>query len=392
MQIKKIIIDRANRLYQMPPDLMAFARTDKARTFLKRADLIDLATFRWPIQFDDNLSLSPESLQPAGSQRIAELKEELATWLAKQCHCNVNSDREIFVGGGISTLLHQIAMSYIDPGDVAFVPGLCIPTYRRVVNACNGEPIGYSVSSKSDWMPSFERLNTRLGRVARLLFLNSPHNPTGAELSQKDFAELAWLAGRENILIVNDAAYAGVSTRTPVSLLSVRGGTRVGVELHSFSYLFGLPPLPFGFAVGNREVLAGMALTRKLARVHIPGYWVDAALEAIRSFPNDNLRELRTSISRTSAEATGLLDTMQLESVGSGSVPYIWAKINKRAMSVNTARQYFKRHRVLMIPGSGFGETGEGYLRLCLTAGEGAFSEAAKRVSKRMTLRRKGTR
>ncbi len=392
MQIKKIIIDRANRLYQMPPDLMAFARTDKTRTFLKRADLIDLATFRWPVQFDENLSLNPESLQPATGKRIAELKEELAAWISKHCQCKAISDKEIFIGGGISTLLHQIAMSYIDPGDVAFVPGLGIPTYRRVVNACNGEPIVYSISTKSDWMPNFERLNTRLGRVARLLFLNSPHNPTGTELSEKDFNELAWLAGRENILIINDAAYAGVSTRTPISLLSVRGGTRVGVEMHSFSYRFGLPPLPFGFAVGNREVLAGMALTRELARVHIPDYWVDIALEAIRSFPNANLRQLRTTLSRASAEATGLLDVMQLESAGSGSVPYIWARINRRTMSVNTARQYFKRHRVLMIPGSGFGENGEGYLRLCLTAGPEAFAEATKRVSKRMTLRRKGTR
>ncbi len=386
MLIKKVLIDKANRLYKLPPEILAFVQTDRSRTLIRRADLIDLASFRWPVTFDEFPLPDAKGLQLATRGQLANLKEEIVSWLGKRCPAKLTADKDVFVGGSVTALIHQIALAYVDNGDVAFVPELGLPLYRAAVTACNGEPIGYTVSAKYDWLPQFDRLTTDLGRVARLMFLNSPHNPTGAELGEKEMTEVAWLAGRENILLVNDAAYAGIPQRPPVSLLSVRGGKKVGVEVYSFSYQFGLPPLPFGFVVGNREAIAGLHRTAQLLPTHIPAFYVNLAIQAIRHFPTENLRRVRSLFTHTAAEAAGMLDQLHAESAGFTTVPYLWTQTEKRIATASIARQLFKRYRILVAPGSAFGENGESYLRFSLTAGAEDYKTAAGRIKRRALI------
>ncbi|MBU0984831.1 MAG: pyridoxal phosphate-dependent aminotransferase [candidate division Zixibacteria bacterium] len=385
--IKKVLIDRANRLYQMPPDLLTFAGSSEDRTFLRRADLLDLARFTWPLPCTSDHNITPESAMPASSAEIAELKNLVTDWFQNYHQTRISPEKEIFIGGGISSLVFLLSLAFLDRGDVAFVPGLGIPLYRSAVTASNAEPIGYEISAKNSWMPLFDRLSSRLGGVARLLFLNSPHNPTGAEFDEKSFAELIWLAGRENIMLVNDAAYASVASRKPVSLMAVRGGKRVGIELHSFSYSFGLPRLPFGFAVGSRDVISGIEQASRLLPSAIPKYFVDMASRAVRQFPNADLKKVRDQINRTRAAASTFLDKADLELNGYPTTPFAWAGIARRGLSVRMARQLFRRHRTLIIPGASFGETGEGFVRLCLCAGPEKFQQATERLSKRRLVR-----
>jgi aspartate/methionine/tyrosine aminotransferase len=389
MLVKKLVIDKANRQHLMPPDILAFARTDKSSNLLRRADLIDLASFRWPVSCGEDQLAAAQALAPATREQIASLKQELAAWLTARFQTRLSPEKEIFIGGGVSALMHQLALAYVDAGEVAFVPSLGLPLYRQAVRLANGEPVGYEISSKSDWLPRFDRLKTRLGRVARLLFVNSPHDPTGAELSEKAMAELAWLAGKENVLIVNDATYAGLAPHQPASILSVSGGTHIGVEVHSFSTLFGLPLLPFGFVVGNRDVINGLKPIARAMTPPVPAFQVDMAMQAIRQSPKPELHRLRSMIDRTRGEAEHVLNQLQLDPVGYAGAPYVWAKISKRTVSVDLARQLYRRHRILVAPGPSFGEHGEGYIRLCLLAGPEAFAQAAERLKKR-GLRRKG--
>jgi LL-diaminopimelate aminotransferase len=388
MLVKKLVIDKANRQHLMPPDILEFTRTEKSSSLLRRADLVDLASFRWPVSGTEDQLTAAEALTPATRDQIALLKQELATWLTARYQTRLSPEKEIFIGGGVPQLMHQLALAYVDAGEVAFVPSLGIPLYRQAVRLANGEPIGYEISSKSDWMPRFDRLKTRLGRVARLLFINSPHNPTGAELSEKAISELAWLAGKENILIVNDATYAGLAPQQPASILSVAGGIHIAVEVHSFSTLLGLPLLPFGFVVGNRNVINGLKPIAKAMTPPVPAFQVELARQAIRQSPGPELRRLRSMIDRTRGEADIVANLLRLEPVGYPGTPYVWAKINRRIVAVDLARQLYRRHRILIAPGPSFGEHGEEHVRLSLLAGPEAFAQAAERLKKRVLSRR----
>jgi len=388
MPVKKVIIDRANRIYQMPPGLLAFVKTEKKLHLLKRPELIDLASFAWPIPYEEDQIPDAEGLRPASRERLNRLKEEVVDWMANCHHVKLVADKEVFIGGRISKLLHNLALAYVDNGDVAFVPDIAVPHYRQVVTACGGEPIGYSVSARNDWHPVFDRVQTRLGRVARVLFLNSPHNPTGATLNEKEMADLAWLASRENILVINDAAYQGIPDRTPTSFLSGQVGKKVGIEIYSFAYQFGLPPIPFGFVVGNRDIINGLKAVDSLVPSFVPDYYVTMALQAVRQFPSATLRSQRNELRQTLAEAQKLLERLSLEKTGFDTTPFLWAKIEKRSNSIGASRILFKRKRIFTVPGSGFGESGRGYLRFSLTAGRKAYIDAARRIKQKTRLLR----
>lgn len=386
MIIKKTIIDKANRLYQLPPEILSFLRTQKQPSLLRRKDQLDLATFNWPIEFDVDAISSSESFKPAAQSKIDELKEELAGWFNVVHKAKLNPKREIFVGGSISDIMLALMLAFVDNGDLVFVPEIGIPLYRRVTSACGGQPVAYGISMKNNWSPDFQRVNSRLGRVARLLILNSPHNPTGAEMTEKDFENLAWIAGRENISLVCDAAYQSISGRKHASLMSITGGRKIGIEVYSIPYLFGLPPVPFGFAVGNADMISGLQATLTLVKPFIPAFLIDMAITAIRQYPNDNLAETRKLLARNSAEVDRIIDLLSLERCSFDSTPFVWAKIKRRSRSTAAARTLYRRSRIIVAPGTGFGDSGEGFLRFSLTAKTETYAAALARLKKKIKL------
>lgn len=390
MIIKKAVIDKAHRLYQLPPDIFSFTREKTRPSPLKKIELLDLARFNWKVEVDTRPLSQESQFETARKQDIAQLKEALVEWFATTHGVKLNGPKEIFIGGRVSSLILTTALAFIDNGDIVFVPELGVPLYKKVTTACGGEPVHYSMSGKNDWRPDFSRISTRLGRVARLLFLNSPHNPTGAHLSEKELEDLIWMAAKENIVVINDAAYQSISPRPTPSLLSVEGGKKVGAEMYSFAYLFGLPAIPFGFAAGNRDVINGLEAASHLIPTYIPKYYVDLALTAIRQYPAEPLRKLRQTLESTSAEATKLLGLLSMEKTGYDTVPFIWAAISGRRHSHTQAGILYRRSRVLTAPGVAFGDTGEGFLRFSLTASAGDYRAAHDRVKKKVNLLKVG--
>ncbi len=379
MPTRKLVIDRANRLFQLPPDILAFVKDERQRALRRKIDIVDLAHFRWPIDFDTP-ELNGAALSPAGRDKIISLKEAIAEWYADQHRVELHPAREIFLGGSITSMCLLVAMAFVDPGDLVFVPSLGLPTYRRAAIAAGAQPLAYNLSAKTNWHPDLEPLRGQLGRVARLMFLNSPHNPSGSELDTAVLQDLVNVALRDNVLLVNDAAYQSYPSHKVASLLSAENGANVAVELHSLAYTFGLPRLPFGFAAGNREVIAGLEQAGALQGNYLPSGVVDMALSAIRRFPGKALTGIRQEAGKAAAEAGKLLTMLELEKAGADSAPYLWARIERRAGATSLASVLFRRGRVLVVPGTSFGDTGEGYIRLSLTVPPDQYTEAVKRL------------
>ncbi|UCC45698.1 MAG: aminotransferase class I/II-fold pyridoxal phosphate-dependent enzyme [Candidatus Zixiibacteriota bacterium] len=386
MPVKKVLIDKANRVYQMPPSIADYIPYRKKPRLRGHQNLIDLASFGWPCSYDTLPPLNQEDLKPASSEALAELKEELASWMSATSGVKLAPDQEICVGGTITSTVHDLSTAYVDFGDVALVPSLSVPLYRQAITVCGGEAISYTVTADDGWRPSFDRIQTRLGHIARLLFLNNPHNPTGAVLGDKEIAELIWAAGRANILIINDAAYRSVSERTAPSLLALEGGKKVGLEVNSFTYQFGMPALPFGFACGSRDIIQALKTVSRLRPVSIPSYFVSFALEAVRGYPSDNLNMVRKEFRKRAADAERFLELLSLEKRSFDTIPFVWARIERRGSSVSAARALYRRYGILSTPGTAFGDGGQGYLRFSLTPGSDAFEEASSRIKKKTSL------
>ena len=347
--------------------------------------MIDLMSLQWPGSVDLGLD-EGDWITPASGGEIADLREALAAWYGSVHGVRLNPAHEVFLGGSISSMMLQMTLAFVGTGDLAFVPELGVPLYRKVVIAAGGDAIAYAINHKNRWEPSFEKLSTRLGRVARLLFVNSPHNPTGFELSERDFGDLVRTAARENILIVNDTAYRNLRSQGAGVLLAVSGGKKVGVEVGSFAYNFGLPPLPFGYVVGHRDAISGLRNVRSLIHDRFPRAYVILADRAIRQYPSDALDQVRENCRQANAAAVAFRSALGLEDVGSDTIPFLWTRIETGGRGAQAAEVLFRRSRVLIGLGRAFGETGHGYLRLSLTSGSEAFEKATKQIGKKKGL------
>jgi LL-diaminopimelate aminotransferase len=387
MLVKKVLIDRTDRLYQMPPDILDFARPLLGKPIRPGTDILDLGTFEWPT-FEVAPSAPVSSLRPATAEQIEALKQALADWLTEYHGARRIGPREIYLGNGISSLTLLVAMTFVDTGDVALVPSLAAPMYRKAITAVDGVPVPYALASRNHWLPDIDKMSSRVGKVARVLFVNSPHNPTGAELDDKLFSALVEMAARENTLLINDACYQSVPTRKPLSLLSIDGGRKVGLELYSFSYLLGLSPMPFGFAVGHRHLIASLEAAGTVLPTFAPAAFVESAMHGLRQFPSKALQSIRRNFTAGASAAIPLLEQLRLETVSPATVPFLWARINRRRNSVAFARMLLKRYHILVVPGTGFGDVGQGYVRLSLTAPRDRYTEAAARLSQRRRLTR----
>jgi LL-diaminopimelate aminotransferase len=391
MLVKKVLIDRADRLYQMPPDILDFARPLLGKPILPCQPILDLASFEWPSFEDSDEKIKAESLLPASGARLVAFREMLAEWLTQHFGGSRITPKQVFVGGGIRSLLLHTALAYVEPGDPVLVPGLGLPVYRKVVTACGGLPLSYQVSSRSNWTPDFSRISTRVGQAVRMCIINSPHNPTGAELGEKELTALIERCGKENILLVNDACYYGIPQRRPLSLTAAESGHKVGLELFSFAYLLGLPPIPFGFVFGHRQLIAALENVATVHPVQIPAAYLDLAQSAMRR-SSRAIDQYRQRFAAASAAASELLGTLGMQVAGASAVPFLWARIPERRNSVAFARMLLKRYRILVAPGTGFGEAGQGYVRLSLTAPKERFAGAAERVKNRHLLRPRRSR
>jgi len=379
MPTRKLVIDRANRLFQLPPDILSFVKNERQRALRRKIDIVDLAHFRWPIPFESE-STPIQALKPADRAQTTALREAIAEWFLAQHRVELHPMKEIFLGGSITSMALLVALAFVDPGDLVFVPSLGLPTYRRATIAAGAQPLAYNISDKTNWHPDLDPLRGQLGRVARLLYLNTPHNPSGSELDGDTIQDLVNVALRDNVLLVNDAAYQSYPSHKVASILSAEGGRRVSVELHSLSYTFGLPRLPFGFAAGNREVIAGLEQAVALHGTYLPAGVVDMAIAAIQRYPGKQLAAVRKQAGLAAAEANKLMTMLDLEKIGADSTPWVWARIDHRAGATSTASVLFRRGRVLVVPGTSFGDTGEGYIRMSLTTEPEAYVEARKRL------------
>jgi LL-diaminopimelate aminotransferase len=385
--IKKIVLDKADRIYHFPFDVEEFFPR-RALAGETKEPIIDLGHFRWPQKDSGELS-NKISGQAASSDDLLRLKETIAGWLEKEYKIQTDPRKEIYIGQGIHRIIFDFCLAFIEYGDIVLCPEPGMTFYRRSVISSGGVPVSYSISSKTSYKPSFSRLPDHLGKSAKVLILNSPHNPTGTMLDDHELADLVRAAAKQNMFIINDAAFCSLAEAKHPLLRTVPGGRKVGLEIFSFAFTFGLGYMPFGFAVGPPEIINGLEIAGKTIGGFFPKFWIDQTVEAIKKYPSAGMNEIRKNIGLSRQKAEQLVEKMGWESVGGKSSPFIWAIIPERKGSSAYAATILRRRRVLTLPGIALGETGEGFLRLSLTASPQDYAEAIVRFSRKLQLRSK---
>ena len=258
--------------------------------------------------------------------------------------------------------------------------------YRLAAIMAGAEPKPYALLEKNDYLPNLSGLLEPPPKNLNLIFLNYPHNPTGAEADSYFYRDLINSLRYENILVVVDTPYCGPSDPMIDLPLKVKKAKNQLLELHSFGYPYGLDGL--GFAIGHRGAIAALQQMTHAIGFRPTNGQINYALAALRT--HEELASEYTS--RIAARRKVLGDG--LKKIGwqvrtGRSAPFIWAKAPVWATAAGFARKLFMRTGVRARPGTDFGENGEGYLRFSLTAPDDKIARALENIQNKPSMYRK---
>ena len=236
---------------------------------------------------------------------------------------------------------------------------------------------------ENSFLPDLKAIPESALKRARLMFINYPNNPTSAVAPKGFFEEVISLAVKHNIIVCHDAAYSEIyfDGKRPQSFMEIEGAKSVGIEFHSLSKTYNMTGWRIGFAVGNKEVLAGLGKIKSnldsgvFQAVQEAGIVALATDDKLLSGIRNTYQE-RRDVLYEGLKAIGIELTKPMASF------YLWAKVPRAFDSSGFAAHMLEKAGVLATPGNGFGAPGEGYVRFALTVPVGRIQEAVARIRK----------
>ena len=381
---------RAKRLDLIPPYLFGEIARLKAAARAEGKDLIDFGIGDpdqpTPTPIIDRLyeeAKNPEThCYDESDAGDPVFLKQAAQWFYNRYGVEVTTDQMVLLIGSKEGLAH-LCWAYIDPGDIALIPdpNYTVPKVQTLL--AGGQPYLMPLTIENNFLPDLTAIPTDVAKAAKLLFLNYPHNPTGAIAPLSFFNDAVRFAKEYDLLICNDCAYAevGYDGYQPPSILQAKGAMDVAIETHSLSKTFNMTGWRIGFAVGNKEGISTLNRmksnidSKQFAAISRTAGWALLNASNAETFALYDLRRKR------------LIDGLnslgwKLDYPKAGF--FVWIPVPKGYTSMTFAKELLEKAGVLVIPGLGYGENGDGYIRMSLTingdvAGE-RVDEAIRRI------------
>ena len=324
----------------------------------------------------------PKVHQYQSYQGLPELRQAIADFYQKYYNYTADPNFEILPLMGSKEGIMHISMAFLNPGDKALIPNPGYPTYQSVTRLVEAVPVFYDLKADRQWQPDIEALDQMDLKAVKLMWVNYPHMPTGANAQKYTFEKLIRWAKEKDILLINDNPYSFVLTDQPQSMMSVPGAKEVGMELNSLSKSFNMAGWRVGMLLGNKEnINAVLKVKSNMDSGMFYGIQrgAVAALQAQESWFK-KLNDVYTQRRKLIFELATLLNTyFDIHSSGL----FVWAKLRDNSKSsVEYIEEILQKHHVFIAPGSIFGSQGEGYIRFSLCVEAAQISKAIDRISK----------
>jgi LL-diaminopimelate aminotransferase len=383
-------VEMAQRLTSLPPYLFAELDRRKAALRAKGVDIIDLGVgdpdLPTPQRIVERMReavLNPQNHRYPSYEGLREFREVVSRWYERRFGVEVDPDGEVISLIGSKEGIAHIPLAFINPGGYSLVPSPGYPVYHGGTVFAGGKSFFMPLVEERGFVPDLKGVPPKVAEQATLIFINYPNNPTAAVADRKFFAAVVEFARRYRLLVCHDAAYSEICFEgyTAPSFLEAEGAKDVGVEFHSLSKTYNMTGWRLGFAVGNREILAGLgkAKTNIDSGVFQAIQW--AGIEALEGDQSD-VEQMCVIYQRRRDIVVRGLRAMGLEVTPPKATFYLWVKVPPGHNSASFASLLLDEAGVVVTPGSGFGAAGEGYVRLALTVPESRLEEAVERLQR----------
>ncbi|MGE0058841.1 MAG: LL-diaminopimelate aminotransferase [Dehalococcoidia bacterium] len=378
----------SRRIENIPPYLFT-AITRKIAE--KRAAGVDVITFAigdpdipTPKHIMDELHRAaddPANHRYPESDGLPELRAAMANWYQKRFGLTFDPNKEVQPLLGSKEGINNVALCLVDPGDVVLIPSPGYPPYTSGTNFAGGEPYYMPLLEENDFLPDFSAIPEDIARRATLMWLNYPNNPTGAVADLAFFEEAVKFAKKYDIAICHDGPYSEVAYDgyKPVSFLQAEGARDVGIEFHSLSKSFNMTGWRIGWAIGNATLINALFRVKDNLDSGIPQAIQRMAITALDG-PQDVIDEHNRIYEHRRDILCDALAACGLRVIKPKASLYIWARVPEGFTSAEFASRLIEDIGVVVTPGSGYGQYGEGYVRLSITTPDERCEEGARRL------------
>ncbi len=314
---------------------------------------------------------------------MPELRQELARYLKNNYNLEYDPDSELLITVGVSEALDLAMRAILDPGDEVIMPDPCYVSYNPCVVLAGGIPIMVPSNQENNFEISAADIEARVTRQTKAILIGYPANPTGAVMTRDKLVEIAEVAQRHHLLVISDEIYAklvyGVEHTCLATLPEMKEST---ILLGGFSKTYAMTGWRIGYAAAPREIIAAMTKIHQYTIMCAPTMAQVAAIEALKS-GEDSATEMVEEYNRRRLIIVKGLNDIGLPCFEPRGAFYAFPSIKGTGMtSEEFAENLLIEEKVAVVPGSAFGQCGEGYVRCCYATSLAEIEEALSRMKR----------
>ncbi len=336
----------------------------------------------WRIREEGIYSLERGRTFYTSNSGLKELKTEICRYLERTVHVSYQPENEVIVTVGGSEAIDLAFRAMLDPGDQVLIPQPSYVSYLPCAILADGEPVIIPLKEENDFKLTAEELEAAITPKTKILVLPFPNNPTGAILTREELLPLAEIVQKHDLYVVSDEIYSELTyLNQHCSIASLPGMRERTILINGFSKSFAMTGWRLGYACGPKQILKQMLKIHQYAIMCAPTASQYAAVEALRNCGRD-VEEMRESYNQRRRFLMHEFKRMQLECFEPYGAFYVFPCIREFGMTAEEfAVRLLEEEKVAVVPGTAFGDSGEGFIRISYAYSLADLKKALERLS-----------
>lgn len=338
----------------------------------------------WRIREEGIYTLEKGKTYYTSNSGLMDLRIEISRYLERRFGLNYDAEKEIIVTVGGSEGIDLAFRAMLNPGDEVIIPEPCYVSYVPCVTLADGVPVTVNLKEENDFKLTREQLLSAITPRTKILVLAFPNNPTGAVMTKEELEEIAEVVKEKDIFVVSDEIYAELSygNTRHCSIASIDGMKERTIVINGFSKAHAMTGWRLGYACGPEVIIKQMLKIHQFAIMCAPTNSQYAAVEALREC-DDAVEEMRNEYDRRRRFMLSKLRGMGLKVFEPYGAFYIFPNIAEFGLTSDEfATRFLTEEKVAVVPGTAFGDCGEGFLRMSYASSLSNLKTAMERLEK----------
>ena len=338
----------------------------------------------WRIREEGIYTLEKGKTYYTSNSGLMDLRIEISRYLERRFGLNYDAEKEIIVTVGGSEGIDLAFRAMLNPGDEVIIPEPCYVSYVPCVTLADGVPVTVNLKEENDFKLATAQLLSAITPRTKILVLAFPNNPTGAVMTKEELEEIAEVVKEKDIFVVSDEIYAELSygNTRHCSIASIDGMKERTIVINGFSKAHAMTGWRLGYACGPEVIIKQMLKIHQFAIMCAPTNSQYAAVEALREC-DDAVEEMRNEYDRRRRFMLSKLRGMGLKVFEPYGAFYIFPNIAEFGLTSDEfATRFLTEEKVAVVPGTAFGDCGEGFLRMSYASSLSNLKTAMERLEK----------